>query len=433
MSRDGSGNYTLPEAAFTAGTTIESAKVNSNFSDIQAALTASIAKDGQTVPTANLPMGSFKHTGVANASSRTHYAAAGQIADNSLVYVADTGSADAYAIAPAPGISAYAVGQRFDFKVANSNLTTTPTLAVNGLTAGTIKWPNGAALTAGDLPANALVSVLVSAVTTGTPTFHLQTAAVRQTVIDYAPYFRSYIAGLTLSTAGSSATFGIAAGLAQDSTNAAVMSLGSAYTKTTSSWAVGSGNGALDTGSIANNTWYHVYLIQRSDTSVVDVLISTSASSPTMPTNYDRKRRIGSMKTNGSAQWTAFIQNGDQFKWVTWSYDYSGTSGATTRQNLTLNVPTGVVVFPLLIAQNQTGAAGGDYLLLTSLDETDSTPAVGLLHCYAAGASGTKGNPAEVTSLHTDTSARIGRRSFVTDAPIDIQTMGWVDTRGRFG
>lgn len=175
FSRDGSGNYSLPQAAFTAGTTIESTKVNSNFSDIASALTASLAKDGQTTPTANLPMGSFKHTGVANATARTHYAAAGQIADNSMGYAADTGSADAYAIAPAPGITAYAVGQRFTFKVTNANLTTTPTLAVNGLTAGTIKWPDGSALAAGDLPANALVEVVVAATT---PVYHLQSVAV---------------------------------------------------------------------------------------------------------------------------------------------------------------------------------------------------------------------------------------------------------------
>jgi hypothetical protein len=44
------------------------------MSDIAAALTASIANDGQTVPVANLPMGGFKHTGVAVAVSGTDYA-----------------------------------------------------------------------------------------------------------------------------------------------------------------------------------------------------------------------------------------------------------------------------------------------------------------------------------------------------------------------
>src|SRR6185312_5571759 len=67
------------------------------------------------------------------------------------------------------------------------------------------------------------------------------------------------INGLTLSAAGSTATFGIAAGAASG------MVLSPAYTKTTGSWAVGSTQGALDTGTIANSTWYHVWLIQRSD------------------------------------------------------------------------------------------------------------------------------------------------------------------------
>jgi hypothetical protein len=78
VSRDGSGTYSLPQAAFVAGTTIESAKVNSDFSDIASALTASLAKDGQTVPTANLPMGGFKHTGVAVGTADTDYATLAQ-------------------------------------------------------------------------------------------------------------------------------------------------------------------------------------------------------------------------------------------------------------------------------------------------------------------------------------------------------------------
>jgi len=174
-ARDGSGNYSLAEAAFVDGTTIEAAKVNSNLNDIASALTGSLAKNGETTPTANLPMGSYKHTGVANTTSRTHYAAAGQIADNAIVYAADSGAADAYVITLLPALTAYVVGQRFTFKVANANATTTPTLNVNTIGAGVIKWPNGDALTAGDLPANALVEVVVAATT---PVFHLQTVSV---------------------------------------------------------------------------------------------------------------------------------------------------------------------------------------------------------------------------------------------------------------
>lgn len=68
-----------------------------------------------------------------------------------------------------------------------------------------------------------------------------------------------------------------------------LITLASAITKNAANaWAVGTGNGSLDTGAIANSTYYG-YLIQRSDTGVVDVLTSLSATSPTMPASYDRR------------------------------------------------------------------------------------------------------------------------------------------------
>lgn len=54
MPRNGSGTYSLPQPAFVPGTTISSSAVNSDFSDIASALTASIAADGQTPITGGL-------------------------------------------------------------------------------------------------------------------------------------------------------------------------------------------------------------------------------------------------------------------------------------------------------------------------------------------------------------------------------------------
>ncbi len=180
MARDGSGNYSLAEAAFVDGTTIEAAKVNSNLNDIASALTGSLTKNGEAVASANQPMGGYRHTGVGNATSRTHYAAAGQIADNAITYAADGGSANAYTITLTPALTAYVVGQRFTFKVANANSAASPTLNVNSIGAGTIKWANGTDVQAGELPANAMVEVVVSATT---PVFHLQTVATVGTVL----------------------------------------------------------------------------------------------------------------------------------------------------------------------------------------------------------------------------------------------------------
>jgi len=161
---------------------------------------------------------------------------------------------------------------------------------------------------------------------------------------NHAP--KGHLYGLTLSNNVSDATndIDIAVGeAASEDANPWLMVLGSSLTKRLdASWAVGTGNGGLDTGSIANTT-YFVWLIQRSDTGVVDALFSTSASSPTMPANYDRKRFIGPV-VRASAAIVRFVQTGDYFT----VYTPTGTANAalsTTSQLITLtNVPTGISV-----------------------------------------------------------------------------------------
>ena len=90
---------------------------------------------------------------------------------------------------------------------------------------------------------------------------------------------KNYITGLTLSNNASDATndIDIAAGKARDATDTEGMVLASALTKQIdAAWAVGTNAGMLDTGAVGNNT-YHLFLIKRSDTGVVDVLASLSA------------------------------------------------------------------------------------------------------------------------------------------------------------
>lgn len=64
MPRNGSGMYSLPAGnPVVTLTNITAAWANGTMSDIATALTGSIAKNGVTAPTANLPMAGFKHTG----------------------------------------------------------------------------------------------------------------------------------------------------------------------------------------------------------------------------------------------------------------------------------------------------------------------------------------------------------------------------------
>lgn len=235
------------------------------------------------------------------------------------------------------------------------------------------------------------------------------------------------LSGLTLSAAGSTATFGVAAGFA-GAADGYVMKLASAYTKTASSWAVGSGNGSLDTGTIANLTCYHVWLIRRPDTGVVDVLTSLSATSPTMPTNYTQKRRIGAMFSDASAQWTKFVQDGDQFLFDV-AVLSSNTNLSTSSQQFTLTVPTGVKVQAIInyFVQNSGGTVTGLY--------SDGD--------LAAAAAGTptnnynfNANPSGVAAvgrmmLRTDTSGRIRGIANTSSTAHNLITVGWIDRRGR--
>lgn len=106
------------------------------------------------------------------------------------------------------------------------------------------------------------------------------------------PQLQGYVYGLLATTnSGTPATnIDIASGAAASSASPYyLIQLAASITKNTSaSWSVGSGSGSLDTGFIANSTYYG-FLIQRSDTGVVDVLTSLSHTNPTLPANYDRR------------------------------------------------------------------------------------------------------------------------------------------------
>lgn len=237
-----------------------------------------------------------------------------------------------------------------------------------------------------------------------------------------------YLFGLTLSTAGSSATFSVAAGGASDSAGTSLMSLASAISKTTSSWAVGTGNGALDTGTITNNAWHHVFIIKRLDTGVVDVLISLSATAPTMPSNYTPKRRIGAMLTNGSGQWVKFVQLGDEFLWDTIVNNANAQNPGTSGTLYTLTVPTGVKVSAQLsiLWFNVTSS---NYLFVSSPDitaPTVTTATNATLYSVDSTHPGVTG-----AIVRTNTSGQVRATASGSDGSMYLNTIGWVDRRGR--
>lgn len=146
---------------------------------------------------------------------------------------------------------------------------------------------------------------------------------------------KGQIYGLTLSNNASDATndIDIAAGeAASDGTVPYLMALGSTLTKRLDAgWSVGNNQGGLDTGAVGNNKYY-VWLIQRSDTGVVDALFSLSSTSPTMPTNYDRKALIGSFARVGGINYaTRSYSQKEPTPWVAYTPTFVGFTGSSVQ------------------------------------------------------------------------------------------------------
>lgn len=192
-------------------------------------------------------------------------------------------------------------------------------------------------------------------------------------------------------------------------------------------WAVGTTQGGLDTGSIANTT-YHVFLIQRPDTGVVDALFSTSPSAPTLPTNYTKKRCIGSIIRASSAI-LPFLQTKTRFMLSGPALDISVTDPGTTAVLRTLRVPTGRK-FTAIVGVSTGGHASLPVrVLLSDPDQPDhnivATPIVGHAHGAAGIASGAEAQ----AQIVTDTSARIRSRCSASSAStfLYLTTFGWLD------
>lgn len=284
---------------------------------------------------------------------------------------------------------------------------------VGSLTASNLSGTN-----TGDEPASSTtVSGIVELATnaeavTGTDTVRAVTPAGVAAAMAALFVPRNYLSGYNLSRANTT-TITIAAGEASSSANTVLMTR-AAISKNTSAWAVGTSAGGLDTGTIAADTWYYFYIIYRSDTGVVDAIMSLSSTSPALPTGYTHYRYIGAMQTNASSQWPQFIQTGREFYWVTPPLDITTAASGTIAVTAGLSVPSGRKMVVLVNATPQ------QVLYLSDLGTADLVPSVANGYSSVAVSAG---GQAKIT---TNTLGQIRYRCSV-NGTLYISTVGWTD------
>lgn len=120
------------------GIGIEAGRHDTQDNDFATGINNCIAKDGQNAATADLPMGAFKHTNVANATARNNYAAVGQVQDGDFIWLGTAGgTTTALTASASPAITAYKAGQKFRLITASGSTGSTATahtLTINGVT-----------------------------------------------------------------------------------------------------------------------------------------------------------------------------------------------------------------------------------------------------------------------------------------------------------
>lgn len=197
-------------------------------------------------------------------------------------------------------------------------------------------------------------------------------------------------------------------------------------------WVSGSNQGGLDAGTKAVATWYHVFLVYNPTTFAVDALFSTSATSPTLPSGFTEKRRIGAVRTNDAGSILSFMQEGDEFWWVSPITNFSTFAPNTSANLLAVTVPTGISIKAFLRGSSTNSGGAAVYRLITSPAVADAAPSL------SAANIGGGTNAVDLVSTYsirvqTNASAQIRHRSSSTNtaAIFVIQTEGWLDRRGR--
>lgn len=369
-------------------------------------------------------------------------------ADDVLVWEVDNYSTDAGSAVFAESIQS-AAGSAAD--VITANLSTAPSTLTNSL--------------------QVVVELAHAANTIGNPTFNLNSLGAVKIVRDnnkplragdtggsgyklYLAYSTTLTAWVLLNPAKPSVGLGnkwvnglavtngtdaehdidIAVGQILDDTEVMTLDLKSAITKRIdATFATGTGNGgfsddgdALSPPSLANTTWYGVFLIGKVD-GTTDVIFATTRANALADTvaaaaGFIYARLIGYAYTDGSANIVPFVDGGQDSKMF--DVGANATSSASTGGiAITCQVPPfqrGIFLYKL--GESGTTLKEG---VLTQTDQTNTAPS------GAAAAIGVRGDGANIIQstsifeLKVDSSSQIRHREEVSIDSVTVDVLGY--------
>jgi hypothetical protein len=228
----------------------------------------------------------------------------------------------------------------------------------------------------------------------------------------------------------------VSAGFCKDDTDIMDMYLQNNITKRfDAEWSVGDTNGGMASGeALPTSGTIHIWLIKRSDTGVVDVMANNHATtglSPTLPSGYDYKRRIFSLRTNSSAN----IINGDQWGlgrnriWMydTYINDVTDTATGTSAKTVAISVPGGLAIKAIVNAAPRIAATNNSLgFNLTWLSNTDNAANSVYTGGFEINNNSERKHYTVPTFVITNTSSQVRYRQDLNQY-FYLTTLGWED------
>lgn len=235
------------------------------------------------------------------------------------------GTADALTLTPTPAVPVYEAGQKFRWIAGAANNTGAATIAISGLAAKALQ-NDGAALSADDIVAGKMYEGIYD----GTQ-FQIQRVNIPSLIDDTTPQLGGNLDansnltnlptawGNTLAPHESLVCKYVSATTVDIDADAIYLRDTSDYVYKASSVNLtaditASGANGLDTGSEASSTWYYLWTIYNPETDTVASLLSTSATSPTMPSGYTFKGLVGAVYNDSGSDFDDFFQEGNDFR-----------------------------------------------------------------------------------------------------------------------
>jgi hypothetical protein len=359
------------------------------------------------------------------------------IGTSSTKWAAGGGSANAITATYDPANLSTPDGLILGVRATGQNTSVSPTFSPDGLTARTITKEGGRPLLAGNIAREGHELLL-----------RYRASDTRWELLNPAPVsvIRGYIDGCITSPSGidSNAAVYIDSGAAADSTGTYMLEFSGMHKRIDTTWAAGNTAGGTVAG-LANQTWYHIFLIRNDSDGSVDACFDTSITAANRPGGYTYYRRIGSYCTEiGSNALRQYVQRGDEFLWSNAHMDdqdggdtpYQEYLGVPGGANVTVTlawVPPSISVEARLAVSLFTGSLnrGSGSVYLAGLDyavPSDSFQS-GTIGGFAAGGIGFGVN--QMSHVWTNTSRQIGVFGTYGAQSMQVKTLGYKDPRGR--